>query len=58
MRRLLMRGSEMQQLRVVIAFIDSLKFSRTDINQRNSETRYRLLVALKAKGFRVIGSSD
>ena len=37
---------------------DFMKFSRTDINQRNSETRYRLLVALKAKGFRVIGSSD
>ena len=33
------------------------KFSRTDII-RETATRYRLLVALEAKGFRVIGSSD
>ena len=45
-------------MRVVIAFIDSLKFSRTDIIRETSDIRYRLLVTLEAKGFSVIGSSD
>ena len=44
--------------RVVIAFIDSLKFSMNRHNQRNQRIRYRLLVTLRAKGLRVIGSSD
>ena len=49
MRGDLMRILEMQQLRVVIAFIDFMKFSRTDINQRNSETRYSCFVLWRQK---------